>query len=163
MALARVGKYAEAKEAFRLARDRFAELQKNKPTSTFAAGETMALCNLGAIHAELGEVAAAMEAFDTAEVIIRRLLKANPTERRYALELASLRVTRGLLLANSGKLAEARKEFEASRDGYAALFRRHPQSAMVKHALAVAHKNLGIVLSTQTGARRRRRRSSNKR
>jgi tetratricopeptide (TPR) repeat protein len=150
LALLRAGKYAEAKEAFRLARDRYAELHRDQPAGGYDVGEANALCNLGSVHADLGEADAARKAFDDAEVILRRLLEAKPAEPSYALEMAGLRGSRGLLFLNSGKAGEALGELKACRDGHAALLERHPRSGRIKQRLAVAHKNLGVLLSMQS-------------
>jgi serine/threonine protein kinase/Flp pilus assembly protein TadD len=102
------------------------------------------------MHKRLGEVAGALKNYGLARGLLQALVEEKPGSARGQADLAMCDSNTGLLLAESGRVQEARQAYQRAIVRQQALVKSHPSEAKYQADLAVTHNNLAL-LETQSG------------
>lgn len=127
----------------------FKSLPSADVTDTVLEQRVKALVKIGNIRLEQGQFPQAMESFDAAAALSRRLASASPLDIPRQLAYADVLTYIGLTRWNQGDLDAAQREFDAAHAALIPAQRIAPDNTELLHQLSTVDNNNGHVLEAR--------------
>jgi tetratricopeptide (TPR) repeat protein/tRNA A-37 threonylcarbamoyl transferase component Bud32 len=126
---------------FKDLRDRLQSDHDTRPESL--ARLATANFDLGRLTSEIGDKEDAMKSYEQVISILERLVRVDPSSKKYRFELARIYNDIGHLDQETGRLADALIAYEKTRETTEALVQEDPTFADSRSLLAWSHLNMG--------------------
>ncbi|MDR7665466.1 tetratricopeptide repeat protein [Methanosarcina sp. Z-7115] len=146
-----VGAYEEALKIHSLALKKTDEFLSKDPDNKLCQSSFQmnldAVFDIGNIFYEMGRFRQAKNCYGLHLFISQKLLKTDPENVAYQLDVAMTLNNLGNLLWNMGRIEEAKQRYEKALEMYEKLLNNDPENVAYQSSVAMTLNNLGILLS----------------